>query len=422
VLTLLALPARTSAQEGPQTLPAGAPESRSQERPGLIRIGPIYLTPRLRIGPVGLDTNTLWIPSHQPIDFRAVGGPGLEIVVPMGPARLQVDGGSTYTYYLKNETQRRWGGDGRARLSWNRGKLDASAEESFRRDYNRPSFEVDRRIVFDTWLTAANFVIAPHSRTGLMLDLSRFVFDVPDHPDFAGTDLTRTLSRTEYKAVAMPRIRLTPKTSFLVGGDYELDEFKLEGARDAESNRVFAGFQIESPTRLDGRAVGGVRLFRLKDRSSGGDLTAPYANVDLWYRFGPKTRLELRFIRDITYSAFAVEAETPTVTNQTVAGVFEKDLWRRFNLRLFGSYSRLTTAGPITIRRDSGETVRSVRDDSVREGGLDFGYRFRGGLRVGVAAIYTNRGSSFEDFGVKGLLFGGTITMSSLSYSSNWPR
>jgi hypothetical protein len=423
IVALLLMPASARAQDAPQQIPAGAPEEKASDRPGLIRLGPVYVTPKLRIGPIGLDTNTLWIPSHQPIDFRAVGGPGLEIVVPMGPARLVVDGGVSYTYYLKNETQRRWGGDGRARLDWSRGKLDAAAEESFRRDFVRPSFEVDRRIVQDQWRTTVGLAIARRSRLGLFVDLSSRRFDVPDHQEFAGTDLTRTLSRSEYKATLVPKLRLTPKTSLVVGADYEVDEFKFETTRDADSNRIFGGFEIESPTRLDGRIVGGVRLFRLKGRAEqAATLTTGYADADLWYHFGPRTRVEARYLRDLSYSAFTVQAETPTLTTEMVRTQLDKDLWSRFNLRVFGSYGRLRTAGAITVRRDSGETITQRRRDIIREGGADFGYKFRGSLRIGVAAIYTSRGSTFDDFGIKGLLVGGTITVGGLSYSGNFPR
>lgn len=416
--------ATTSAENPPQTIPASSTRDESKTRPGLFRIGPLYLTPQLRIGPVGLDTNTLWIPSRQPIDFRAVGGPGLEIVVPMGPARLLIDGGASYTYYVKHKTERRWGGDGRAHLDWNRGKLEATAEESVRRDFLRPSFEVDQRIIQDQWQTTGTLAIARQSRLSTFIGVSTRRLSVPDHQEFAGTDLTRTLSRSEYLATFVPRVRLTSKTSFVLGADYEVDRFKFETARDADSNRMFGGFEVRSPTRLDGRLVGGVRLFRLKGTSSqaGTHTTAPYIDAELEYRFGAKTRLGIRYLRDLGYSAFNVQADTPTLTNETAGVVLNKDLWWRFNLRAFGTYGQLRTAGAITIVRDAGQTVTDVRHDTIREGGLDFGYQFRGGLRIGMAAVYTNRTSTFEDFGIHGLLVGGTITMGGLSYASTWPR
>ncbi len=414
----------TRPQDAPQQIPGGAPEKKKEGRPGLIHLGPVYVTPRLRIGPIGLDTNTLWVPAHQPVDFRAGGGPGLEIVTPMGPARLTMDGGASYTYYLKNSTQRRWGGDARARLEWNRGKLDAVAEEGFRREFLRPSFEVDRRIVQDEWRTAAMVDLFPESRMRIGIDLSRRRFDVPDHQDFAGADLTQTLSRSEYKGTVVPKLRLTPKTSLLLGGDYEADRFRFETGRNADSNRLFAGFEVKSDTRLDGRIVGGVRLFRPThpSRTAARSVVTGYADSDLWYRFGPKTRLNVRYLRDLNYSAFTVQADTPTLTLETVGAQVDKDLWRRFNFRVFGTYGHLRTAGAVTIKRDSGAEVTQVRRDVFREGGADFGYRFRGGLRLGLAGLYSNRESTFDDFGVKGLVAGVTITMGGLSYAGSWPR
>jgi hypothetical protein len=273
-------------------------------------------------------------------------------------------------------------------------------------------------------VTSVNVALAPRSRFGVLITASDHRYEVPDHQEFAGTDLTQTLSRSEYKVTVVPKVRVTAKTSLLVGGDYELDRFPFLGGRDADSNRLFAGFEVASATRLEGRLVAGARSFRLTRRSgeARGSVIAGYGDADLWYHVGPRTSIEARYLRDLSYSAFAVEGETPTLTTEVIAAQLDKDLWLRFNLRVFGSYNRLKTAGAVAIRRATGETVAMIRNDKVREGGLDFGYKFRGSLRIGIAAIYTERLSTFEDFGIKGLLVGGTISLGRSSYTGNWPR
>ena len=60
-----------------------------------------------------------------------------------------------------------------------------------------------------------------------------------------------------------------------------------------------------------------------------------------------------------------------------------------------------------------GGSVETYRDDRVREAGIELGYQFRSRVRMGVSAIYTERRSNIETFGVEGLLAGFRITYDS---------
>jgi hypothetical protein len=51
----------------------------------------------------------------------------------------------------------------------------------------------------------------------------------------------------------------------------------------------------------------------------------------------------------------------------------------------------------------------AVRDDRVREAGVELGYQFRTRVRVGVTAFYTTREATIETFGVEGLQAGFTV-------------
>ncbi len=157
--------------------------------------------------------------------------------------------------------------------------------------------------------------------------------------------------------------------------------------------------------------MGGVRLLRFKDQPGvpGAHRTGPYADADLTYRFGPKTELQVRYLRDVSYSPFVVTGPTPTSEGDTVTLRLQKGLGAGFDVIGFGTYMTLGTNGTITIVRDNGERATAVRNDTIREGGLDLGHWFRK-LRIGVAAVYTNRTSTISDFGIHGLLVGGTVT------------
>ena len=72
--------------------------------------------------------------------------------------------------------------------------------------------------------------------------------------------------------------------------------------------------------------------------------------------------------------------------------------------------TRLTTDGAIQVDLGGGDLITAARDDEAWEAGADLGYTFRRHLRFGAAASYTERRSNIADFGVDGLLVGGTLT------------
>lgn len=405
-LLVLALPLR--AQETPP--PQGFPSAPTASQPaGRFRLGPFWVTPTLRIGTIGLDTNVFYTANDRRTDATASGGPGLEIVLPMRSLRLSVGGEVNYLYFIRTESQRKLGGDARSRLEWQGGRVRAAVQDAYVRTFGRPNFEVDRRVLQDQWTTSAELAVKTPGRLGLRTEVSSQRVDVAAHQDFLGADLASALSRDEYRALLGVRLGLTPKTFFVLEGDEQLDRFRIDASRDADSNRLYGGLEIESQTRLAGRAVGGLRLFRPRDASRGGNLRAAYATVDLTYHVGPRTHLSVTSSRDLYYSAFDPKGAAPTLTIESYGARIEKGLVGRLELFLFGRLTRLGTAGAITLRKADGDVLVAERNDTVREGGADLGYRFRSRLRVGIAAAYTNRRSTIADFGVRGLLVGGTV-------------
>src|SRR5262249_10174000 len=159
----------------------------------------------------------------------------------------------------------------------------------------------------------------------------------------------------------------TSKTAFLVDGDYQLDRFVVDHSRNADSNRIYAGFRVESETRLFGRAVGGVRLFRPRDLTRGSNRQVPYASVDLSYRAGPRTLLNALYAQDLDYSAFNPSGALPTLRLTTYGARLEKGLVGHVELFVYGRLIHLRTDAAITVVRANGGRTTQLRDDHVRE-------------------------------------------------------
>jgi len=403
-LTLCFLPGLSAAQSPPA--PVSAPPE-AEERPGLLALGPFFLTPSFHIGTVGIDTNVFYTATDRRTDFTASGGPGLELVLPVGWFRFITGGDANYTYFAKTESQRRFGGDARARAEARGNRLQLGIEGDFAETFQRPSFEVDTRIVQDRWALVSDLTVnAGFVQIKTLASTERL--RVPMGQNFLGTDLGVTLSRDEHRAVLGFEFPLSGKTSFLVEGDYQLDRFPSDHSRNADSNRIDLGFEVKSATRLSGRAVGGVRLFRPTAVGVSG-LQRPYANVNLKYQFGPKTFISGTYLQDLNFSAFTVIGDPSTLDTETYQVTIEKGLFKGFDLQIFGGITHFKTRGPVTIMSGPGSVVTAVREDTARQGGADLGYLFKSKVRIGVAATYTDRTSTFADFGIQGLLVGGTV-------------
>jgi hypothetical protein len=385
--------------------PAPAPAA---PRPGRLKAGPFYVTPRLRLGTIGMDTNVFYTATDRRTDFTASGGPGLEIVLPVRSTRLTVDGSASYVYFLRTESQRKLAGGGRARLEGGGPGLQAGVEASWLRTYDRPGFEVDRRLVQDARALGADLTLNPAGRLAARISAVQRDVDVPEGQPFRGADLTRALSRREQSAGLGLRFHLTAKTSLLAEGNHQRDRFTLDDTRDADSNRFLGGLEVVSKTRLSGRAVGGLRLMRFPNLDR--EVRAPYADVSLIYHVGPRTRIGGHYSYELTYTAFQSLEATPTLRTQRYGGRLEKGLIGRVDLHVYGTRTLLRTDGAVLVALDDGQTVRVTRDDRILEGGANLGYRFPWGLRIGLGGSYTDRTSAFADLGVEGLLLGAVVT------------
>lgn len=392
-----------AAAEAPQGI-----EPATARRPGLFRLGPVYLTPKLRLGTFGLDTNVFYTATDRQTDFTASVGPDLELVLPMRALSLELEGGLDYLYFARTASQRRWGGEGRARLEWARGRVAAGLERSFTRSFTRPSFEVDERVLLDQWLTIGELRVGVLGGLSLATRASRAEREVQNEGELRRRNLVASLTRDESLVVGELIQAVTPKTSLLLGGDLQLERFPRDPLRDADSNRAYAGLEVESQTRLSGRAVGGVRFYRPLAAAQGPQLHEPYADVGLSYRFGPRTALTTRFSRDLAGSAFEATSGPPVLRREVQELRLVKGLPARLDLELFGSLTRLRSLAPLRVDGPLGVQT-ALRNDKVWQGGADLGFRFRSHYRLGLAAAYADRRSTFEDFGLEGLLVGATL-------------
>jgi hypothetical protein len=404
-LLLLVLGRTGTAQEA--TSPWGAPPTGP---PGLIAVGPFYLTPTLHIGALGLDTNVFYTPTQRQTDFTTTGGPGLDVVLPVASAtRLYTSGDINYVYYLRTTSQRKFGGDAKVGGEYKGDNVKFGIEESYTRSFQRPNFQVDERILMNQQSLQGDLGVRLGRRLTVEGTETYSNTRVDPGQVFDGANLQQTLSRDESLSLLQFKYGLTVKTSLLAGADFEADRFPFEASRSADSDHIFGGFEIKSDTRLAGRAVAGVRLFRPLESSVQKEV--PYADVALIYSFGLRTQLKMNYTHDLIFSAFDTTGPTPTVLTETEGASLDIGFGTSgFDLILGGLRSTLKTDGAITVVFAPNAEQTAIRSDTVWQASANLGYRFRSRLRIGVAANYVSRQSTFADFGISGLIVGGTVT------------
>jgi hypothetical protein len=393
-----------------QAVPSGpgpnVSEEAPPERPGLFQVGTFYLTPYLRIGSMGIDTNVFYTATDRQIDFTASGGPGLEIVRPFGEkSKFRLDGGLDYLYFAKTDSQRKLNGYGSALLQVEGTKTRLLMEEAYTATFQRPSYEVNARVQQEREGTQLSLRRNLGDRFALALYGSRQRMRT-DSYDYLGTDVGQTMTENDYQASAELRLALSVKTQLVGGGEQDWYRFPLEPERDGEAQLAYGGFRTDNTALIAGHALAGYRWFRL---DSGNRQDSFYADVDAVWNISFKTKLGARYVKDIAYSAFDTSGPTPTDRTEGGEVYLDKTLVSNVYFRVFGRWSRFVTNGEITIYPPEGEPTTGVRDDRVREGGVEIGYQFRPRVRIGVTASYTTRTSTFETFGIQGLLAGLTV-------------
>jgi hypothetical protein len=374
-------------------------------RPGRYRWGALYVTPRFHVGPIGFDTNVFYTATdHQP-DFMITAGPGLDLILPVGSGgQVYAKGNLDYIYFVRSASERRltgvaWGG-----FEFKGARTELGAEERYSLTFARPSYEVNDRIEQEQESTEARLSRRLVGRLGIGLKALR-AHNVTESTDYLGVDLGTALTYDLQQAEGELTLALSVKTQFVAGAAAQRTRYPGDPGRDSDRWLYRGGFRTDPTALISGRAIVGLRYYELEIPQ------APvqelfYADVDAVWNISKRTRLGATYTRDITDSIFIPETGTPTNRVETIGARLEKDLTSRVDMRLYYRIVRSRSDGEITVDiPDEGE-VTSVRNDDVREGGIDLGYRFRPNFRIAVVASYTDRNSTIDYFGVEGLLVG----------------
>lgn len=409
LLLCLLLALAAGAQEPPGGPSAGAAPEEPGARPGLFPVGPFWVTPRFHLGSLGIDTNVFYTATDRQADFVASGGPGLEVVLPGRPLRLLLAGNLDYLFFARTESQRQLTGDARARVELQAQRLRAGLEESYVERFDRPSAEVDERVLRGRFTTRADLDLDLGQRFAVQTVLDSAREDVGGQPVFGGTALDPTLTHDTRRFLLGFSYKATGKTALLAESELQEDRFPLDPARDTRGWRLAGGVALESKTRLEARVLLGRRRLRPADDQELPDEQRDYADARLAWHFGPRTRLHLDFLNDVGFSAFDTQGQLPLLDQRSLELRLVRGLGQGRELTVFARRLELSTEAPLTVVSPDGTPQTAPRDDRTREAGLSLTQLFRSHWRAGFTAAWSSRNSVYDDLGVAGLLLGGTL-------------
>jgi hypothetical protein len=404
-----AAPEAEEPQEEPADLGDEGISAPKQRKLGRYRIGPLYLTPSFRIGTIGFDSNVLYTPTDRRPDFVAAGGPGLELVLPIrGALRWRADGTVQYQYFARTVSQRRWTGAAVTGLVWDTPRTGFAIEGRYQKQQQRPSLEVDRRVLGSMQGVGVSLTRALVGRTRLLLTGEWARHDTDLGEEHLGVDLHAQLSRDETRLVADLDHGLTIKTSVAVTADYLQSRYRFAPLRDVDIIRLQAGLRTDATALISGRALAGAAEFRPLAAGLARKRMAIW-DVDATLNISSKTHIGGAVRRDIGHSALALAGSLPSLLTDTYSVRISKDLFYNLNLEVFARRTRLVNEGRVVLVVGDETTTAEQRRDTADEIGADLGYNFRSRLRIGVAASYLERRSNVSYFGIDGLLVGLTV-------------
>ena len=369
--------------------PAAAQQPEDAFESARFRLGPVRLTPGLRLTSLGVDSNIFNEADDPKSDTTAAIGPGVEIWMRPFGTRLSGKFGGQYLYFKEFDNQRSWNTANEALWEIPLSRLTPFVGGTLVNSSDRHGYEIDSRARRhdDSFTVGSGLQFS--GKTSLVVSFRRAnaEYDDDEDNDALGRDLAAALNRREDLTKVQLRYALTPLTTFVVDTDFGRDRFKITNLRDADSVRVMPGFELKPAALISGRAFVGYRQFTpLSTRLP--EYRGLVSSVDATYIKG-STRLQTRVARDIAYS---FQATRPYYALT--------DLELNVTQRMMSAWEFLGRAGHqrLAYRQLSatGVTVDAGKPDRGYVVGAGAAYRVGEALRLGVDANYYTRRSHIE--------------------------
>ena len=382
----LVLFARTALAQNPITLGAWAPSLDEIRRDYRVHAGPLYVHPSVWLKELGVDSNVFNAPdqSHPQSDFTFTVTPYGRFALPISNRGLLLATvGADAVYYQRFTSERSINPQVVVRGEAYATRLALFGEASYLNTRDRPTFEVDIRPRHqdDALNAGARYRLTPKFSVegALLTSTVRFA----DRTIYHGEDLKRAFDRDTKGFSVTASQRLSSLTTLAVRYQSLHDRFVYTPERDTDSFSVMPGVEFKPRALISGEAYVGYKRFTPTSALTP-EFSGLVAQVALSYTLHGATTFSATFNRDVQYSFNeatpyfvdtnpGVHVRREIVGNFDVIGAVER---HSYDYRQPGVTS---AANPATLTQ-----VTNVYD-------VNFGYRLRRDLRVGVSAGRSDR-------------------------------
>lgn len=368
-----------------------------------VRIGPLWMNPRIEVPNIGIDTNVFDDPAdaNPKRDFTATVTPTTDIWLRIGRSWLRTNIREDLVWFQKYSSERSVNNSYLVEWRMPLNRLAITLSPNYLNTRERPGYEIDARAKRIEWGGRGLLEVRALSKTFFGVAASYRKVDYDPADEFLGVNLRDELNRTEKIASVTMRQELTPLTTINVAVGQEQDRFKYSPLRDADSTNATLGVSFDPHALLKGSASIGYRDFRPLV-STLPAFTGMTATGDLTYTLLGTTRFQVGFKRDISFS---YDIDQPYYLETGFNGSIAQQIFGP--LDVVGRFG----ASQLAYRDRTGAVVAVAdRVDHVHTYGGGIGYHFGGNTRIGFNVDQVHRTSALTQREYDGLRYGTSVT------------
>lgn len=349
-----------------------------------MHFGALYLTPKVELKGVGVDTNVFSTAANPKSDFTATLAPSTQFGVPMARKALLAGAvGLDAVYYKTYATERSVNPNLDARLEYFSPRVTLFTAGGISSSRQRLNFEIDQRSRRTERKFSGGFDIRVSGKSIIRFSAERAAQRYDADAVYLGSSLHEQLDRNTVTYSAAFRSQRTPKTLLFLETSVAHDRFLLNNRRDADSVRILPGAELAPRALINGKIKMGYRRMASHDASIK-TFTGFISSADLGYTLHGATRLGVQLSRDVDFSydrsqSYYVRNGGGVSVRQQVLGDADVVLaWQqhRYNYQL--------------------SSLGRVPSELTKNFSVDVGYRLNRTVRMGLAIAHWRRTSDLS--------------------------
>ena len=307
---------------------AADPKAQFRKGPNTRELGPFFLTPKILVDTLGVDTNVNYS-SEAPVQDNSLLITGsLDVLLPIGRhVRLSAYGGLTPNYFGTQEDARSLDRFGSLRAELDVGPVTPFGFVGGGRAKQRFSTEVDDRL----WRDESSWGVGLMGRLTRKLTLTasgtefRYRFD--SGVVVSGTDVKTALDHISRIGMGDLSYALSKRTDLIARAELIEDHFSddpLLGQDSVRSYRYLVGPSFTAASRIGGQFLIGLRRFPDSAAASAPSYDGLALDARLSLPMG-EASLTLLATRDVRYAVARSEVLGTTARNTLVSSVYGAD-------------------------------------------------------------------------------------------------